>query len=233
MAISKGLIWKAAGVVLIIYSIIWGLIGDVPKLNILEESIRNLYFHVPMWFGMILLLLVSMIFSIRYLTSYKLGNDRIAIEFANTGFAFGILGFFFFFLWAKFTWGSYFSWDPKQLSTLIALLVYLAYFILRMSINDNRQRAVVSAVYNIFAFAALIPLLFILPRMTDSLHPGNGGNPGFNAYDLDNRMRMVFYPAVVGWTLIGAWVAQLRYRVRMIEDKRNYKRGLEEFIKDE
>jgi len=233
MAISKGLIWKAAGVILIIYTIIWGLIGDVPKLNILEESIRNLYFHVPMWFGMILLLLVSMIFSIRYLSSYKLGNDRIAIEFANTGFSFGILGFLSGMLWAKFTWGAYFSWDPKQLSTLIALLVYLAYFILRMSINDNRQRAVVSAVYNIFAFAALIPLLFILPRMTDSLHPGNGGNPGFNAYDLDNRMRMVFYPAVVGWTLIGAWIAQLRYRVRLIEDKRNYKRGLEEFIKDE
>ena len=52
-----------------------------------------------------------------------------------------------------------------------------------------------------------------------SLHPGNGGNPGFNYYDLDDKLRMVFYPAVIGWTLLGFWVATLRIRIKEISLK--------------
>jgi heme exporter protein C len=54
--------------------------------------------------------------------------------------------------------------------------------------------------------------------MTDSLHPGNGGNPGFGAYDdLDNKMRLVFYPAVLGWMLISVWIMTIRFRIRKVE----------------
>jgi len=55
--------------------------------------------------------------------------------------------------------------------------------------------------------------------MTSSMHPGSGGNPGFNMYDLDSKMRMVFYPAVAGWILLGVWIATLRVRVRNIDEK--------------
>jgi heme exporter protein C len=65
----------------------------------------------------------------------------------------------------------------------------------------------------------MIVLLFILPRLTDSLHPGNGGNPGFNKYDMDNQMRMVFYPAVIGWILMGVWVMQIRVRLLEITNQ--------------
>jgi heme exporter protein C len=68
----------------------------------------------------------------------------------------------------------------------------------------------------------LIPLLFILPRLTDSLHPGNGGNPGFNTYDLDLNMRKVFYPAVIGWALLGFWITDLRNRIGKIEETLDY-----------
>jgi heme exporter protein C len=54
--------------------------------------------------------------------------------------------------------------------------------------------------------------------MTDSLHPGNGGNPGFNSYDLDSSMRLVFYPAVLAWILVGVWIANLKFRLRLIEN---------------
>jgi heme exporter protein C len=64
----------------------------------------------------------------------------------------------------------------------------------------------------------MIPLLFILPRLSpNSLHPGNGGNPGFNAYDLDSKLRVIFYPAVIGWTLLGVWIASLKVRQRKIQ----------------
>src|SRR5690606_21350191 len=109
--------------------------------------------------------------------------------------------------------------DPKQNSAAIAFLVYCAYMVLRNSIEEEQKRAKISAVYNIFAVPIMIVLLFILPRMTDSLHPGSGGNPAFGAYDLDNLMRLVFYPACLGWILIGVWIAALRVRIRMIERK--------------
>jgi heme exporter protein C len=53
--------------------------------------------------------------------------------------------------------------------------------------------------------------------MWDSLHPGNGGNPGFNAYDLDNNLRLVFYPSVIGFTLLGFWIAQLKARYLILK----------------
>ncbi len=72
--------------------------------------------------------------------------------------------------------------------------------------------------YNVFAFVALIPLIFVIPRLTDSLHPGAGGNPALGGEDLDNTMRMIFYPAIIGWTLLGAWMAQLNYRIDRLAD---------------
>ncbi|HMR44960.1 MAG TPA: cytochrome c assembly protein, partial [Saprospiraceae bacterium] len=68
----------------------------------------------------------------------------------------------------------------------------------------------------LFAFATLIPLLYVIPRMTDSLHPGSGGNPAMGGEDLDNTMRMVFYPAIIGWTLVGFWMANLNFRIEKI-----------------
>jgi|TARA_B100000965_G_scaffold387008_1_gene389852 heme exporter protein C len=171
-----------------------------------------------MWFAMIILLVTSAIYAIKYLRSNRIDHDTLSAEFANAGVLFGILGIVTGAIWANFTWGEPWSGDAKQNSSAIALLIYLAYLVLRNSLEDQQQKARVSAIYNVFAFAALIPLLFILPRMTDSsLHPGNGGNPGFNAYDLDSRLRMVFYPAILGWTLLGVWLVSLRVRIKRIK----------------
>jgi len=210
--------WKILAVALLIYSILGALLFDAPRLAILNETIRNLHFHVTMWFGMIILLTTSFVYAIKYLRSNKLEHDYMSSEFANAGVLFGVLGIVTGAIWANFTWGEPWSGDPKQNSSAIALLIYFAYLVLRNSLEDEQQKARIGGIYNIFAFAALIPLLFILPRMTDSsLHPGNGGNPGFNAYDLDSRLRIVFYPAIIGWTLLGVWLVSLRVRMRKIK----------------
>jgi heme exporter protein C len=209
---------KIVGIGLLVYVHTAGLLAEVPRLNILNETIRGLYFHVPMWFGMTFLFTVSVYYAIRYLRNPSPELDRKVLEYANVGTVFGILGILTGMLWANYTWGSPWHGDPKQNGAAIALLVYLAYFVLRGSLDNQEQRARLSAVYNIFAFAAMIPLIFIIPRMTSSLHPGSGGNPGFNAYELDFRMRMVFYPAVAGWILIGLWITSLRIRLKTVEE---------------
>jgi heme exporter protein C len=210
---------KILAVALLLYVHTAGLLGDVPRLNILNETVRVLYFHVPMWFGMIFLFGLSLYNAVRYLRSSSPEADRNSVECANVGTAFGVLGILTGMLWANYTWGSPWHGDPKQNGSAIALLVYAAYFVLRGSIDNQEQKARLSAVYNIFAFAAMIPLIFIIPRMQDSLHPGSGGNPGFNVYDLDNSMRPVFYMSVVGWILVGVWIATLRIRYRVLEEK--------------
>ena len=114
--------------------------------------------------------------------------------------------------------------EPKLIGAAIALLIYGAYFVLRGSFTDMDKKARVSAVYNIFAFAMLFPSIWIIPRLVGSLHPGapgsDSGNPALNAQkDLDAGMRMIFYPAVIGWTLLGVWIATLRIRIQLLNDK--------------
>jgi heme exporter protein C len=211
--------WKIVAIALVIYTITAGFLGEVPHLPILNETIRNLYFHVTMWFGMMIILLVSLVYSIKYLSSQNQIHDIIASEAANAGILLGCLGIATGMLWAKFTWGAYWVNDPKLNGAAVTLLIYFAYLILRGSLEEEQKRAKVSAVYNIFAYVLLIVFLMIWPRMNgvDSLHPGNGGNPAFSNYDLDNKMRLVFYPAIIGWTLIGIWMMSLRVRLRKIQ----------------
>jgi heme exporter protein C len=213
--------WKVLAVVLILSTLITGLLLPVPRLPILHETIRNLYFHVPMWMGMLSVFVISVYFSIKYLNTGKEEYDLAAVECVNTGLLFYSIGLVTGMLWAKYTWGQFWSGDPKQNSAAIAFLLYCAYLVLRNSIDEEQKRGKISAIYNIFAFPIMVVLIFVLPRMTDSLHPGNGGNPAFGKYDLDSRMKIAFYPAMAGWSLLAIWIATIRYRIRLIENKRN------------
>lgn len=210
---------KILAIILLFYLHIGGMLFAVPRLNIVNETIRVTYFHVPMWFGMCFLFTVSLYYAIRYLRNPDPEFDKKSEAFAHVGLAFGLLGIVTGMIWANYTWGSPWHGDPKQNGAAIACLVYFAYFVLRGSLENQEQKARLSSVYNIFAFFTMIPLIFIIPRMTSSMHPGSGGNPGFNVYDLDSRMRMVFYPAIIGWIIVGYWIANLRIRTKTIREK--------------
>jgi heme exporter protein C len=212
--------WKVLCVVLLAYTVIGGFLMPVPARFILNETIRNLYFHVPMWFTMMLLFGYSFYYSLLFLRKGDLTFDIKAVGYLKVGVVFSCLGMLTGMEWGTYTWGEPWSNDPKQLATAICMLSYFAYLILRGGIKDEDKRAKVSAVYNVFAFALMIPLLFVLPRMVDSLHPGNGGNPAFSQYDLDSNMRMVFYPAVIGWFLLGLWISSLHIRINILRNKK-------------
>lgn len=223
--------WKILSILLLVYTVTAGFLIKVPDLPIIHQSIRNLYFHVCMWFAMMILFIISFVYSILYLRSSKFRNDIYAVNFAAVGSVLGILGYITGAIWANYTWltdqtqslGSVLK-EPKLIGAAISLLIYGAYFVLRGSFTDIDKKARVSAVYNVFAFAMLFPSIWIIPRMVGSLHPGapgsDSGNPALNAQkDLDAAMRLVFYPAVIGWTLLATWIATLRIRIQLLKDK--------------
>lgn len=222
--------WKIASIILLCYAVVGGFLLPVPALSQLGETIRNLYFHVCMWFAMMILFTISIIHSIKYLNKSDLRHDIKAKSYAAVGTYMGLLGYSTGAIWASFTWAdpnnpAYASFgsimrEPKLIGAAMALLIYGAYFILRNSIKDMDQRARVSAVYNVFAYTMLFPSIWIIPRLLPSLHPGQEGNPALNFNDIDARMRMVFYPAVLGWTLLGAWITTLKIRIEFIQEKK-------------
>lgn len=216
---------------LLVYTIVAGLLGPVPTLPLLQETIRNLYFHVCMWFAMMILFTVSVVYSVKYLRSLNLVHDVYARNFAVVAMVMGILGYATGAIWASYTWAdpnkplinsfSTIARDPKLIGAAIALLVYFAYLILRDAVSDIDKRARTSAVYNIFAYAILFPAIWILPRILPSLHPGNDGNPALDVKnDISSSMRIVFYPAVIGWTLLGVWIATIKIRMQLLSHKK-------------
>src|SRR5690606_10592646 len=144
--------WKFLGAAIVFYTIIAGLLGEVPALPILHESIRVVYFHVPMWFAMLLMYLISVVYSVKYLGSGKEEHDFIAVESVNVGIVFCLFGLLSGMLWANITWGDPWPNDPKLNSSAIASLMYLAYVVLRNALDEEQKRAKISAIYNIFAF---------------------------------------------------------------------------------
>jgi heme exporter protein C len=211
--------WKICAAILLIYTLIAGMLTAVPALPILHETIRNLYFHVPMWFTMIFLLAVSVVNGIIHLRHGDIKSDIRSAAAIKTAMFFGVLGLLTGMLWARFTWGTFWTKDPHLNGSAITMLAYLAYFVLRNSIEDEQLRGRVAAVYGIFAFVIMLVFIGILPRMTDSLHPGKGGNPGFNTYDLNNNMKLVFYPAVIGWIMLGFWFYRLQEKLVQLHRK--------------
>jgi heme exporter protein C len=172
-----------------------------------------------MWFSMFILFIVSLVYSIRYLRTQQLKDDVRAQMAAQAGMVYGTVGIFTGMVWANNTWGAPWVNDPQLNGAAITMLSYLAYFILRSSINDDQKRGRIAAVYNIFSFSLMFILLGILPRINDSLHPGKGGNPGFGSYDLAPGMRPVFYSSILIWTLIGVWMMQIHTRIKLMEEQ--------------
>lgn len=195
-----------------------------PYRYVLYETIRNLNFHVPMWFVMMTLMLISFIYSILYLRRERREYDIWANAFAKSGLLFGLMGIATGMFWANFTWGTPWTNDPKLNGAAVAVLMYIAYQILRGSIDDEDKVARISAVYNIFAYPLFIVLIIVLPKVADfSLHPGAGDSVAFSQYDLNDNLRKVFYPASLGWILIGVWVSQLTGRVDQLMYKKEWK----------
>jgi heme exporter protein C len=197
--------------------IISGFLIDIPEIPILEQTARNIFFHVPMWMTMFALFAISFWYSIRYLNEPDIEFDIKASSAASVGMAFGVAGLLTGSLWARFTWGSWWTFaEPKMNLAALALMIYVAYFMLRSAFDDPAKRAKLSAVYNIFAVTTIPFLLYIVPRQLTSLHPGADGNPAFSEITAD-ELRFILYPAFIGFIALGFWIYDVVSRYKKVQ----------------
>lgn len=196
----------------------------LPLIPGLEERARNLYFHVPTAWIAQLAWFVALFYAVVYLRHRRPEDDARAVTAAGLGALFCILATTTGAVWAKFNWGTFWNWDPRQTSIFIVLVVYGAYFALRSALDGDDQRARISSVYLALLAVPVVFFMFILPRMTESLHPGSlqdmkAGNAGpvLSASDdaLDPIKQVLFALGFFSWSLLFFWMLNVGSRARL------------------
>ena len=195
----------------------------LPYIPALEERSRILFLHVPMsWVGF-LAFVITLWYSVLFLRTNNRDHDSVAAASAGIGVLFCSLAYITGALWAKFNWGKFFNWDTREFSVLILLLLYGAYFALRSSIPQADRRARVSGVYAIVSCIAALFLMFIVPRITESLHPGSQGdvNAGpiisTQADAINLTKAWIFSVSLGAFTMLYFLMLNLRLRLEGVE----------------
>lgn len=182
------------------------------------QTSRILFFHVPQAWVATLSFLLSMIGSAMYLAKRNVRADFLALSAAELGFLFCILATVTGSIFAKATWGSFWNWDPRETSIVILLMIYGAYFALRSAVADPEKKRVFAGVYSILAFVTVPFLVFVVPRITTSLHPENTMNPANPG--MDPKTLTVFLGSLFAYTGLFVWMLRLKMRILRIEESR-------------
>ena len=110
---------------------------------------KIMYLHVPTFIATYLAFFVVFAFSIAYLWKRDLMFDQIAKVSAEVGLIFCALLLITGAIWGRPTWGTYWVWDARLTTTLLLFLIFMGYFLLRMSVNDRDKEARLASVLGI------------------------------------------------------------------------------------
>ncbi len=199
--------------------IVSAFVEPAPQQQIGETS-RIFYFHVPCAWVCVLAFFMTAFFSVRYLLKKDRGLDTKAALSAQLGLIFCILATISGSIWARFAWGTFWNWDPRQTSIFLQLLIYFAYFSLRGSIGETEKRAAFSAAYAILAFLTVPFLIFVVPRVTPSLHPSDTVVGQEAKFNLGPTVRWIFFASLAGFTVLYYWLYRLGARIKLAELER-------------
>lgn len=197
-----------------------GLLLPIPFIPALGDRARILYFHVPTAWLTVVAFVTSMVYGIQYLRKKEILYDYKAAAAAGIGIMFCLLATVTGSIWAKFNWGSFWNWDPRQTSIFLLLLIYGAYFALRSATESEESRAKLSSVYATLAGITVPFFIFVLPRIVESLHP----DPIVNSEGkirMDSTMFTIFLSSLACFTGLYIWMLTLRIRIVKLELKKD------------
>jgi heme exporter protein C len=230
--------WKYLLLILMVFVLFAGIIPPIvnhpqkwyefPLIPGLEEKAKIIFFHVPTAWLTVLAYFVAMYYGIQYLRKKDIYDDMKSVSSATLGLVFCVLATVTGSVWAKFNWGSFWHWDPRETSIFILLLIYGAYFALRSALDSEEKRARLSAIYSIIAFLTTPFFIFIMPRLMIGLHPGSleldpatgqvkaSANPVIK-FQMAANMRVVFFLSLFAFTILFFWLWNLAHRILKLE----------------
>lgn len=176
---------------------------------------RIFYIHVASAWTAGVAFFVVALFGVLYLVKRDPRYDWAGIAGAETALAFTSVVLITGPIWAKPIWGIWWTWDPRLTSTFVLWLMYIAYLLIRTLVDDPQRRAILCAVYGIFAFAD-VPLVFMTIRWWRGQHPSPviaGAQPGSG---LDPTMRAVLFFTWGATLALFAVLMRDRYRLEAI-----------------
>jgi heme exporter protein C len=203
------------GLLLIVY--VW-LVIDAPVDRVQGVIQKILYLHPPLAYGAYLGFILTAIGGVLYLRSHRPVYDQLAVAGAEVGVLFCTLMMVTGPIWAKGTWGHWWSWDPRLTLTLMLWFVYLSYLLLRSFTEGGERTARFAAVYGVLG-ALLIPLNYFVIDLFQgrAMHPENlsRGSLGDGMGLPFLAGNFVFFAAFV-YALLLRWEVEMR-RARWAE----------------
>ena len=163
------------GIVMAVLAVAYAWVVIQAPIDSVQGVIQKiLYVHPPLAYGAYLGFVVTAAAGAAYLRRGREEWDRLAIAGAEVGVIFCTLMLVTGPIWAKGTWGRWWSWDPRLTVTLLLFFVYLAYLLLRNFAGPGPRTARFASVYGIVG-VVLIPLNYYIIEIFDnrSMHPEN------------------------------------------------------------
>ncbi len=131
---------------------------------------RIIFFHVPVAWTAFVLFFAAMISSILFLVRKDFKYDSFAAAATEVGLAFGAANLLTGMIWGRIIWGIWWTWDARLTSMLVGWIIYAGYVMLRRAIEEPTERARMSAVVSILAFAD-VPIIFWSIKWWRTQHP--------------------------------------------------------------
>ncbi len=183
---------------------------------------RLFYVHLGALMGSALSYGSAFVGGIVYLRTRNIGWDTLALSSVEVGVTLTIIALATGMIWARPTWNTWWTWEPRLTSAAIMALTYAAYLMLRNGIENPRHRRVFASIYSILAISTVI-FTFVITRLrSDSIHPiviGSGATSGQGTFAMTASMQAALAINLVVWCLLITPVF-IAWRIRLENARR-------------
>lgn len=179
------------------------VVGYVPTEQTMGEIQKVFYIHLPSAILTFVAALIVCVASVAYIMTNRLAWDDLAAAGARTTVLLCSIVLLTGMIWGKSAWGAWWTWSPRLTFSLVLWLLYVVYLIIRPSIDSERKRAMICAVYAIVAFVD-VPLVYVSTKLMPDIHP--------SSISLEPPMRLTLLVWFVGVGLLTAGVIASEYR---------------------
>lgn len=183
---------------------------------------RIFYVHMGCNIGALAGFLVSVLGSIVYLITRNLDWDRLAQAAIEVGTICGLGTIVTGMFWAKPTWNTYWTWDPRLTTSTITVLVYVAYLLFRNGIDNRQTQARFGSIYALLAFLS-VPLTFFSARWFRSIHPVIYGEESQDAQGgfevIGSSMEQTLLLTIGAFVVLFSALLMMRFRQLRMEDE--------------